>query len=88
MEQQHDQGRVEMLGACDLSADDLATLVGKADVKPMALQLDMSTHCCDVPADVKTFANENAIRLLSHEDADGGGWNEIHFVSVTHCPRV
>jgi len=61
----------------------MITVCNDFQVKPCINQVNLTT-CCVIPQEMKDFAAENDIQLLTHNDPDGK-----HFhITVTLCNFV
>jgi len=57
-------------------------------VKPSINQVNLTT-CCVIPQDLKDFANENDIELLTHNDPTGiRRYRILYYIYLLHCILV
>ncbi|XP_071946876.1 glutamate--cysteine ligase regulatory subunit-like [Antedon mediterranea] len=61
------QGTIGNLGVSDVDLPLFVELYNWAEVKPMINQLNLAT-CCVIPPEMKDFAKENNVQLLTHAD--------------------
>lgn len=59
--------KVSSIGVSDLDHQLLEALCLKAQVQPSSCQVNLAS-CCVIPPDLTTFASENNIQLLTHND--------------------
>lgn len=65
-----DEGHVVALGCADLDVDDLRRLWdGAQHVKPLVNHYYLSA-CCSVPSELKDYAKQHDIVLLTHSDSN------------------
>lgn len=62
--------KILSLGSSDLNADQLCELYNSTQIKPSSSQINLDS-CCDIPADLSSFAKSNSIQLLTHNDPLG-----------------
>ncbi|CAG0879265.1 unnamed protein product, partial [Darwinula stevensoni] len=60
-------GKTITLGISDLTHELLQELYDWAEVKPRTLQINLA-NCCVVPPEIREFAEENHIQILTHTD--------------------
>ncbi|XP_063608555.1 glutamate--cysteine ligase regulatory subunit-like [Penaeus indicus] len=62
-----DRGAVKAIGLADIPVRALVELYEWAKVKPTTVQVNLSS-CCVVPQELTTFAQNNDIQVLTHND--------------------
>lgn len=62
--------KILSLGSSDLDGDQLRELFESSQIKPSSSQINLDS-CCDIPADLSSFAKNNSIQLLTHNDPSG-----------------
>ncbi|XP_076050312.1 glutamate-cysteine ligase modifier subunit [Oratosquilla oratoria] len=67
MEKMVDSGKVTNIGIADVSTQLFMDLYAWAMVKPSTVQVNLSS-CCVVPEDLTSFAKENLVQVLTHND--------------------
>ncbi|XP_033643539.1 glutamate--cysteine ligase regulatory subunit-like [Asterias rubens] len=67
LEQLVKDGKIKMLGVCDLDLAMLTELQSWAQVRPTTNQMNQAS-CCAIPPALKEFAAENTIQLIAHSD--------------------
>ena len=63
-------GNVHSLGTSDLNRDQLWELFQESAIKASSNQINLEA-CCDVPEELSSFAKENSIKLVTHNDPIG-----------------
>ena len=61
------KGKVSYMGVADFQLPELQRLFQATSVKPRVVHVYIE-GCCMVPAELQTFAQENSIQLLTHND--------------------
>lgn len=61
------EGQILSIGIADIGAKLLEDLYNWAQVKPSAVQVNISS-CCIVPQELSAFAQQNDVQVLTHND--------------------
>lgn len=66
-EQLIQEGKVGVVGLCDLHPPVFIKIYQDAMIKPSSIQVNLRS-CCVVPEELSSFAKENRVTLLTHSD--------------------
>lgn len=67
LEELHENGVIGRLGVTDFSESELQAFSKKVQVPPAVNQIALA-QCCQLPADLISFAKANNVELLAHSD--------------------
>ncbi|XP_065348746.1 glutamate--cysteine ligase regulatory subunit [Cloeon dipterum] len=67
IESEIESGRILSAGVSDIDTESFVALHTNAKVKPGIVQINLAT-CCVVPPALQSFAKENNVQLLTHND--------------------
>lgn len=67
LEELHENGVIGRLGVTDFSESELQAFSKKVKVPPAVNQIALA-QCCQLPADLISFAKANNVELLAHSD--------------------
>ncbi|CAB3359287.1 Hypothetical predicted protein [Cloeon dipterum] len=70
IESEIESGRILSAGVSDIDTESFVALHTNAKVKPGIVQINLAT-CCVVPPALQSFAKENNVQLLTHNDPIG-----------------